>query len=73
MITGGTLTPAFGRQYTNKASILKDLNEGRDFMMNRPDGGGYCSIKDLGDGYYQVRDHTLSHVWGIKVKNGVAS
>ena len=72
MLTGGTLTPAFGRDYTNRAQIIKDLNEGKDFMAHSPMGGGYCSIRDLADGQFQVRDKSYAKVWTVNIKGGVA-
>lgn len=72
-LQGGTLTPAFGRDYKNRASILRDLNDGRDFTMNSNHGFGYCSIRDLQDGCsFQVRDKSFRKVWTIKIQNGKA-
>lgn len=29
-----TLTPAYGRDYKNKAEVLKDFNDGKDFLLD---------------------------------------
>lgn len=41
-------TPAYGRDYKSKAEVLKDWNEGKDFL-------GYSMIEGF-DGYFSVRD-----------------
>lgn len=71
-LTGGTLTPAFGRDYKNRASIVESLNKGDDFTMNTFSFHGYCSIRDLADGQFQVRDRSQRKVWTINVKDGKA-
>ncbi len=72
-LTGGTLTPADGREDKNRASVLIDLNAGKDFTMNTFNGSGYCSVRDLANGSFQVRDKSQMKVWVVKVVNGVAS
>lgn len=72
MITGGTLTPAYGRDYKAKAAIVEDLNKGIDFTINTYQGSGYCSVRDLADGDYQVRNANHRKVWVINIKSGVA-
>lgn len=71
-ITGGTLTPAYGRDYTRRADVVDDLNAGLDFYANTPVGHGYCSIRDLADGQFQVRDQSLRKVWTVNVRGGMA-
>lgn len=72
MITGGTLTPAYGRDYSNRVSIVESLNKGEDFIINSCRDFGYCSIRDLADGQFQVRDRSQRKVWTINIKSGVA-
>jgi len=72
-LTGGTLTPAYGRDYKNRASVILDLNANKDFTMNTYNGSGYCSLEDLADGSFQVRDKSQAKVWVVKIKNGIAS
>jgi hypothetical protein len=50
MLTGGSLTPAYGRTYTKIADIEKDFREGKDFLYHGVRGGGYCSINDFEKG-----------------------
>jgi len=45
-----TLTPAYGRDYNNKASAQKDLRSGKDFVLNAPQGTTYCSVRDFRKG-----------------------
>jgi len=40
-----TLTPAYGRDYKSKAEVLKDWNEGKDFV-NTFGSGTYCNKAD---------------------------
>lgn len=72
MITGGTLTPAYGRDYKNRASIVESLNKGDDFILNTYNGSGYCSIRDIADCQIQVRDKSMRKVWTINVRNHIA-
>jgi uncharacterized protein YktB (UPF0637 family) len=72
MITGGTLTPAYGRDYKNRAQVVESLNKPEDFVISNHTGEGYCSISDLADGHFQVRNKNLRKVWLIEVKHGVA-
>jgi hypothetical protein len=72
-LTGGTLSPAYGRDYKNRMSVVQDLNTGKDFMMQTYNGRGYCSVRDLADGSFQVRNKSLAKVWVIKINSGVAS
>ena len=71
-ITGGTLSPAYGRDYSNRQSIVVDLNKGVDFRIQSYNLDTYCSIRDLADGQFQVRDRSQRKVWTINIKSGVA-
>lgn len=43
-----TLTPAYGRIYKNKDQVLKDWNDGKDFIGHHPIlGSAYTSKNDL--------------------------
>lgn len=42
-----TLTPAYGRGYSNKASVAKDLRNGKDFIIHARQGVTYCSVRDF--------------------------
>jgi hypothetical protein len=46
----GTLTPAYGRKYANRAEALADWRLGRDFMLSSPQGQTYCSIDNFAPG-----------------------
>jgi len=72
MLTGGTLSAAYGRIYTSRTSILNDLNDGKDFVMRTFDFEGYCSIRDLADGIYQVRYNRDRSVVTVKVNGHIA-
>ena len=39
--------PAYGRDYKNKAAVLKDFLEGKDFNLQTYNASGYFSIRDL--------------------------
>lgn len=43
----GTLTPAYGRDYKNKAALVTDWIGGKDFMLNSMTSSGYCSSADF--------------------------
>jgi hypothetical protein len=45
-----TLTPAYGRDYSSKASAEKDLRSGKDFVIHAPQGTTYCSVRDFRKG-----------------------
>jgi len=45
-LSEGTLTPAYGRDYSNKAEAITDFREGKDFKGNWPQGSTLCSIRD---------------------------
>jgi hypothetical protein len=67
-----TLTPAYGRDYKNRAQIIADLNAGKDFMAHSYDGSGYINLPQMDDGQYQVRDASQRKLWIVNVKNHVA-
>lgn len=69
----GTLTPAYGRDYKSRKEVVVALNEGKDFFMNGFGGSGYCNVKDLPDGFINVRYKKLTQVAVITIKEGVAS
>jgi len=47
-----TVVPAYGRDYTSKAKVLKDWDEGKDFLINdisSPYDGRYINKQDAGN------------------------
>lgn len=72
-LTNVVLTPAYGRDYKSRKAIIEDLNAGKDFTANSPNGAGYCSVRDLADGSFQVRYKQIRSVATVKILNGVAS
>jgi len=66
-----TLTPAYGRDYSKRADIIRDLNDGKDFVANDYNGSEYINLSQLPDGFHQVRDRSLRKVWSIRVTSGV--
>ena len=69
MNTYHTLTPAYGRDYTNKANAEKDLRNGKDFVLNAPQGTTYCSVRDFRAGdTLNVRYKALRNVASFKLK-----
>ena len=45
-----TLTPAYGRDYSSKASAKEGLRSGQDFIIHAPQGTTYCSVRDFRKG-----------------------
>ena len=45
-----TLTPAYGRDYTNNVSAKEGLCNGQDFIWHTPLGTTYCSLRDFHKG-----------------------
>lgn len=45
-----TLTPAYGRDYKNKAAVLADFNANKDFVQNGFASSGYVSKGDMNPG-----------------------
>lgn len=39
------LTPAYGRDYRKGADAIRDFIEGKDWVLNMPGQGTYCSIR----------------------------
>lgn len=49
-MTNITLTPAYGRDYSSRAGAQRDLDAGKDFILNdisSPWDGKPCSLRDL--------------------------
>ena len=63
-----TLTPAYGRDYKSKATVLADCLTGKDFKIA---GGPYTSIRDViqfpGE-QFRIRYDKLRKVLILKVK-----
>lgn len=72
MLTGGTLTPAYGRDYSKRADVVDALNAGVDFTMHNHTFHGYCSIRDLADGMFTVRNKNYRTAWTVTIKSGRA-
>jgi hypothetical protein len=49
-LTEGTLTGAYGRDYTSSADIVADFEDGYDFRLHTPQGSTYCSCRDFAEG-----------------------
>ena len=45
-----TLTPAYGRDYTNNVSAKEGLCNGQYFIWHTPLGTTYCSLRDFHKG-----------------------
>ena len=61
-----TLTPAYGRDYKNKASILADWNDGKDFVLE-PEGA-YINKEQVKKGVtVNIRYAQLRKVLPVKV------
>lgn len=47
-----TISPAYGRDYKNRAEAAKAFEVGKDFVMESLTGGGgtYCSVRDFATG-----------------------
>jgi hypothetical protein len=48
-MTGGTLTPAYGHDYTSKKLALADWNANMDFVFNSPTSGGYINRRQANE------------------------
>lgn len=70
-LSGGTLIPAFGKDYKSRAEVILALNAGTDFTIQTYNFSGYCSIEDLA-GHFQVRDKSLRKCWVVFIENGKA-
>ncbi len=46
LLSEGTLTPAYGRDYKRKETIIQDFRNGKDFYFNQGRTKIYCSIRD---------------------------
>lgn len=68
--TDMTLTPAYGRDYKNKAAVLGDLNTGKDFITQP--SGRYANGEDLKqEGEVNVRYAKLRKVLVARYTKGV--
>lgn len=51
LLTSGTLTPAYGRDYKSKAEVIAAFEAGKDFEYYHPfAGGSYVSKADFAPG-----------------------
>lgn len=67
-ITEGTLTPAYGRQYSSAIAVEEDFLLGKDFHWNHPLGDTYCSIRDYPPGSQaKIRYNAKRDVMFVKV------
>jgi hypothetical protein len=67
----GTLTPAYGRDYTSKKEALQDWNDGKDFILHSIVECGpinNASAKTLGIRSAQIRWRKLTMVAVIKLQ-----
>ena len=48
------VSPAYGRDYPSGEKAIRDFKDGKDFMCESLDLGGYtyCSIRDFLDGHH---------------------
>ena len=64
------LTSAYGRKYKTKADVIRDYEQGKDFILNdvtSPWHGKYCSCRDfIGRRvelrYGKINQHLIIHV-----------
>jgi len=62
--------PAYGRDYTTKKAVLKDWNEGEDFLIQDYTLSGYVSIWELKEGEcLNIRYKKLTQVCVVKGTN----
>lgn len=67
-LTGGTLTPAFGRDYRSKVEAEADFRAGKDFVLHSTRGSGYCSCRDFEAGAsVQIRNRKGNLVAVVEV------
>ena len=63
-----TLTPAYGRDYRNKADAIADFDAGKDFILQTFGASGYVSQEDFAPGatanirYAQLRKVAIVRV-----------
>lgn len=50
LLTHGTITPAYGRDYTSLKALTADFLAGKDFVYQSFDGSGYVSRSDFAVG-----------------------
>lgn len=67
-LRGGSLTPAYGRDYKSAKAATADFLAGKDFVHNDHTGSGYANIDDYEPGctvrlrYNHIRDVTVVKV-----------
>src|SRR5947207_36231 len=49
-LTGGVVSPAYGRDYVSGKQAREDFLAGKDFVLHSPYGETYCSIRDFAPG-----------------------
>lgn len=64
-----TISPAYGRDYKNKAAAEKDFRDGKDFRLHSLEfGGSYCSIRDFVPGSrIELRYDKMRKVTSFKI------
>jgi hypothetical protein len=69
MLTNGTLTPAYGRDYKSAKDAITDFENGKDFVYNSFNGSGYCGKSDFAPGArIQIRYGKLRKVTSYTTK-----
>ena len=65
---GGTVTPAYGRDYSKRTDAERDFRAGKDFQLHTYNGSGYCSIRDFVSGaHVQIRYNGGRYVTVVRV------
>lgn len=71
-LSGSTLTPAYGRDYSKAADVIAAFNSGKDFSLaSLFHGGGYVSKSDFANGdkvflrYSKLRKVAAATVGGV--------
>lgn len=68
-LTHGTITPAYGRDYTSIKAVQADFDAGKDFVYQSFDGSGYVGKADFEVGArIQARYGKLRKVGMVTVK-----
>jgi hypothetical protein len=72
-LSGATLIPAYGRDYSNAKAVLADFEAGKDFALASVfHGGGYVSRSDFQAGdRVLIRYGKLRKITSATVKGGV--
>ena len=62
----GSITPAYGRDYTDEEAAVRDWNDGKDFVYHNitsPYDDRYCSVRDFTiNDSLQLRFNRMSEV-----------